>query len=208
MVSSSMSSLPSSFVQRKAKILAALAVPDVDYDDLSPKGSVDEGIRDLINEINEVEGWVTTSSCAGRIAVFMEGDKKSHVDFNATTEGERISSSGVQKAGVGGKGAGGEWLFVSHDPVSFNSSQQDIREVLGIPRSEDGEGDGELTTGDSLVHFKFEPMVEWLLLEYDSFAHTRVDPPYPHRVPCTCPAYSKCCPPSWLSGKWCPGSGV
>ena len=43
------------------------------YRDKSPKGSVDEGIRELINEINSYEGLVTTSSCAGRVSIFVDG---------------------------------------------------------------------------------------------------------------------------------------
>jgi len=69
--------LPPSFVAKKQKILEQLAVPAEQYDDLSPKGSIDEKIRDLIDEINALEGCVTTSSCAGRISVFLEGKRKS-----------------------------------------------------------------------------------------------------------------------------------
>src|SRR5689334_3638228 len=52
------------FQEKKKKILKQLNTPDAEYSDLSPKGSVDEGIRDLISDINEVSGLVTTSSCA------------------------------------------------------------------------------------------------------------------------------------------------
>src|SRR5689334_16583600 len=38
--------------------------------DKSPKGNVDDGVWELINEINAVEGLVTTSSCAGRVSCF------------------------------------------------------------------------------------------------------------------------------------------
>lgn len=64
------------FVARKSKILSDLSVPDAEYTDLSPKGSVDEGIRDLIRDINALDGLVTTSSCAGRVSIFVEGSKK------------------------------------------------------------------------------------------------------------------------------------
>jgi hypothetical protein len=50
----STSSLPQTFVTNKRRILESLAVPSEAYDDLSPKGSIDEGIRDLIDEINQV----------------------------------------------------------------------------------------------------------------------------------------------------------
>lgn len=51
-------------------------MPDAQYTDLSPKGSIDEGIRELIRDVNALEGLVTTSSCAGRVSVFVEGSKK------------------------------------------------------------------------------------------------------------------------------------
>src|SRR5437763_4376424 len=96
------SPIPASFARKKAAILAALSLPTDEYQDRSPKGSVDDEIRDLIDEINAYDGLVTTSSCAGRIAVFLEGDKaprgpgnnnnnnwSSWTDGDAT-EGERI----------------------------------------------------------------------------------------------------------------------
>ena len=64
------------FAAAKQKILDQLAVPDAEYDDLSPKGSVDAPIRALIARINAVDGFVTTSSCSGRVSVFVEGAKK------------------------------------------------------------------------------------------------------------------------------------
>lgn len=131
------------FAARKTKILSQLAVPDAEYSDASPKGSVDEGIRDLIVEINAVDGLVTTSSCAGRVSVFVEGRKTAEAGDDG------------QVAGVGGKGAGGAWLFVSHDPVLDSGdwiSSLDLAELAG-----------EKAYGSSmerrLVHFKFEPMV-------------------------------------------------
>lgn len=69
-------SLSRAFEQRKQKILHQISVPASSYKDLSPKGTIDEGIRRLIDDINAQEGLVTTSSCAGRISVFVEGWKK------------------------------------------------------------------------------------------------------------------------------------
>ena len=40
--------------------------------DRSPKGSVDEPILSLIEEINKLPNFVTTSSCSGRVSVFFE----------------------------------------------------------------------------------------------------------------------------------------
>ncbi|KAG9230482.1 methyltransferase TYW3-domain-containing protein [Amylocarpus encephaloides] len=156
-------SLPQSFVVKKERILKALSVPDEQYDDLSPKGSVDVGIRDLIEEINtsgEAEtGWVTTSSCAGRISVFLEGQKT--LSGEKDDERERTETT----AGVGGKGGGGRWLFVSHDPVNLdtmtsengyeNTDSVDWAKMLGMVRN-----DTEFYVDNArLIHFKFEPMI-------------------------------------------------
>jgi tRNA wybutosine-synthesizing protein 3 len=129
------------FRSKKSKILEQLSVPDASYTDLSPKGSVDVGIRDLIAEINAIDGLVTTSSCAGRISVFLEGVKRE--------DGGRDG----QVATPGGKGAGGQWLFVSHDPVKRGEENTgDWGKVFGLQEKGDSEG-------KRLIHFKFEPMV-------------------------------------------------
>ncbi|EXJ80560.1 hypothetical protein A1O1_08706 [Capronia coronata CBS 617.96] len=101
--------IPASFVAKKAEILALLERSEEAYTDNSPKGTVDVQIQDLIAEINAYDGLVTTSSCAGRVAVFVEGPKP----MVQTTAGEKLS---VPKTSPGGKG-GGRWLYVSHDPV-------------------------------------------------------------------------------------------
>jgi tRNA wybutosine-synthesizing protein 3 len=162
-------SLPSSFVAKKRKILQKLAVPAEQYDDLSPKGSVDEGIRDLIDEINALEGCVTTSSCAGRISVFLEGKKGAthgELDGNRMEDGERVEADS-KGAGVGGKGGGGRWLFVSHDPVDVQKHAGAWTELFGM-ENEQTRGEEPLSLGavrdTRFIHFKFEPMVHRLLL--------------------------------------------
>jgi len=135
---------PSAFEAKKQKILAILSQPDEDYTDLSPKGSIDAGIRDLIAEINEYAGLVTTSSCAGRVSVFLEGKKR---------VAQLKSSETGTEAGPTGKG-GGKWLFVSHDPVTVEVDES-LCSKFGLEAA-DGT---KLSEGTSLVHFKFEPMV-------------------------------------------------
>ncbi|OJJ43107.1 hypothetical protein ASPZODRAFT_74918 [Penicilliopsis zonata CBS 506.65] len=145
--------IPPVFESRKQKILAELSIPDAEYFDLSPKGSVDEGIRDLIGDINRLPGLVTTSSCAGRISVFLEGRKK------------QLQSEQQQRqfAPSGGKGAG-NWLYVSHDPLEWPSSVEEKSRSLhklfgmvpgdGKPPALDKDGQGP-----RLVRFHFEPMI-------------------------------------------------
>jgi len=145
---------PTGFAVKKAKILSQLAVPDATYTDLSPKGSVDEGIRHLIAEINAVEGLVTTSSCAGRVSVFVEGRKTAGSD----------EGGDAQLAGVGGKGGGGNWLFVSHDPVEENDAW-----IQGLDFADEANASAG-SAGRRLIHFKFEPMILHILTASPSHA--------------------------------------
>ncbi|OCT54904.1 DUF207 domain protein [Cladophialophora carrionii] len=71
-----MRTIPPSFHAKKSQVLRSLTQPTESYTDNSPKGTVDAQIRDLIDEINAYEGFVTTSSCAGRVAVFVEGPRR------------------------------------------------------------------------------------------------------------------------------------
>lgn len=43
--------------------------------DKSPKGSLDIPIADLVNFINNQNDYVTTSSCSGRISIFVSEQK-------------------------------------------------------------------------------------------------------------------------------------
>lgn len=140
------------FTARKNKILEELSLPDAEYTDLSPKGSVDEGIRDLIRDINALPGLVTTSSCAGRISVFLEGRKKSPASAPVTEQRQFVPS--------GGKGAG-RWLYVSHDPFvkpeGHEKAVKPLHELFGLVQ-----GDGKPATNSRsmrLVRFHFDPLV-------------------------------------------------
>ncbi|KAI1427242.1 methyltransferase TYW3-domain-containing protein [Xylaria sp. FL1777] len=149
---------PPNFSRRKERILELLAVPDAEYSDASPKGSVDAGIRDLIGEINALDGFVTTSSCAGRVSVFVEGRKAGNEDVL-----EDDAARPATLAAVGGKGGGGTWLFVSHDPVAVDAGDG-VKSLLGLGDSPDYKGGGgdvsEKALKDTrLIHFKFEPMI-------------------------------------------------
>lgn len=143
----------SPFTERKKKILSQLAVPDQDYTDLSPKGSVDEAIRTFVDEINLLEGYVTTSSCAGRIAVFLDGANKKD---DATIDEEDAISSTTTKGGKGG----GQWLYVSHNSLDLSSVQKkgELLNLFGI-KTEDGVSVPSSVTRPRFVHFRFEPMV-------------------------------------------------
>ncbi|OAA47090.1 tRNA wybutosine-synthesizing protein [Metarhizium rileyi] len=147
----------SGFTERKTRILQQLAVPEAEYTDLSPKGTVDRRIRHLIDEINSTDGFVTTSSCAGRVSIFLEGRK---TPTAADVDDHAVS----QVAGVGGKGAGGTWLYVSHDPVE---GSRDWLQELGLEKR-----DCSAAGQRRLIHFKFEPMILHLLTA--SLAHAQL----------------------------------
>lgn len=172
----------STFKLRKEKILSQLSVPDEQYTDASPKGSVDAGIRHLIAQINAHAGLVTTSSCAGRVSVYLEGRKSAAGGKGpAPDDGQREMPEGGESqsrrriggggggnangnagSSAGGKG-GGEWLFVSHDPVPGGAHDAGYGWLLGSGPRQVGEETGQDAVDSAeaprLIHFKFEPMV-------------------------------------------------
>lgn len=165
-VSATMSAIQSSFQRKKQKILDGLAKTQDEYTDLSPKGSVDAGIRDLIEEINQLDGIVTTSSCAGRISVYLEGRKElRRKGSNVHTAEQDVSSREHQLAQAtvpGGKGAGGRWLYVSHDPLQLAPSTglEDIHvtKLFGLSPNLGGP-DNTINKATRYVRVAFEPMV-------------------------------------------------
>lgn len=138
------------FQTRKEKILEQLAAPDEQYHDLSPKGSVDAPIRALIEVINDLEGLVTTSSCSGRISVFLEG-RRADVNGEATDD--------TSSAGPGGKGGGGAWLYLSHDPIATANVQSDFMTLFSL--EPDASAQRTAYPGCRYIHLKFEPMVSF-----------------------------------------------
>jgi tRNA wybutosine-synthesizing protein 3 len=157
----------SSFAQKKREILRQLSIPDDAYDDLSPKGSVDAEIRDFVDEINKYEGLVTTSSCSGRISVFLEGHKSSKsvedntmADAPNTSKDENAERQNV--ASDGGKGGGGRWLYVSHQSLeSSGLNRSQLLDLFGLRKSANTT---PFTTSQTrFIHLKFEPMILHIL---------------------------------------------
>lgn len=149
------------FSQKKLFILSQLAQTSETNLDASPKGTVDVHLLDLIGLINAHEDMVTTSSCSGRLSVFLEGDKV--VPGAAGSMGnERADSgdAGGEREKVGGKGQGGKWLYVTHEPDEVG-----VRDWWPDVQNYTEEADGELTTTDDeivnrrYVLYKFEAMV-------------------------------------------------
>lgn len=128
------------FNQKKAAILAEI---QSDEPDLSPKGNVDSLCLPIINLINSHNDMVTTSSCSGRISVFVEGQKQ---------------HKGVVK--TGGKGEGGKWLFVTHNSEEvigwLNCSQS---EGLEFDQGNIGDVSEHIDGNNRLVLYKYEPFI-------------------------------------------------
>lgn len=145
--------------------------------DASPKGYIDDEILALVRQLNKLDGVATTSSCAGRIAVFLEGIKKGTEPSDELRKQEEDIHSGSQRkedgsplAGIGGKGHCGRWMYVSHTPIEDRTlSWSDLcdasvtgctscfgpSETISICQQQPHIIDDETR----LLHFKFEPMV-------------------------------------------------
>lgn len=164
--------IPPAFHLRKSTILHSLALSLEAYTDLSPKGSIDAGIRPLIERLNALDGVVTTSSCAGRISVFLEGEKGPLEEGWEEGAGERAVPEG--------KGRGGKWLFVSHDPLGekreLKKKERYWGRMLGVDDGGGGQKGGNMGKKNNsdddeggwrnldvrrtrFVRFQFEPMV-------------------------------------------------
>ena len=159
--------VPLSFTVKKDTILASLSIPESTYTDLSPKGSVDAAIKPLLERLNALEGVVTTSSCAGRVSIFLEGKKqgKRHEERGHDTYGEEFGKESTPTTVPGGKGMGGRWLFVSHEPVDLSKrgeGKEAITKLLGLGSS-GAQSEALAVMGEveetRLVRFQFEPMV-------------------------------------------------
>ncbi|KAI1617780.1 DUF207 domain-containing protein [Exophiala viscosa] len=160
--------IPATFTAKKSEILSILGRSEDNYADQSPKGTVDEQIRDLIDEVNAYDGLVTTSSCAGRVAVFVEGPKsngqdrpqpddapsdQSEFDGRADEAESKVTATTISTS-PGGKG-GGRWLYVSHDPV--HSLQHDNGHSDALDESANSAGTFTQLFNLSPMSDKFQP---------------------------------------------------
>ena len=124
-----------SFIDLKRKTLQSLYGLDKnkDYDhallmDKSPKGSVDEGIRSLVDLINAHPSYATLSSCSGRISLFDPNHEAtiSTQNNDFTTQGEQLQEQEQEQEHAletetertsTGKGYGA-WLISSHATIT------------------------------------------------------------------------------------------
>lgn len=181
------------FLTRKKTILVAL---NSDTPDKSPKGYVDEPLLPLIVLINNHQDYVTTSSCSGRICTYLEGleseaeegetetsidtkekDQEDKEDDDEETSKGYEENTSLAAVEAAKRAKGGQWLYVSHDPVVFPSQSLEhprwIVDTLFGPEAhrvvlmEDQQKEGMRTIDmarSQLVYFKFEPMVHLVIL--------------------------------------------
>lgn len=131
---------------------------------------------DLIDEINAYPGLVTTSSCAGRVSVFLEGRRSKTSpekdDLAGDGDGKQHEEPPAKTSKAvpvpGGKGFGGRWLFVSHEPLDeslLRSNNKTWSEVFNLTPLdspyESNAGNSSSTPGDlpRLTKFAFEPLI-------------------------------------------------
>lgn len=130
--------IPHSFTKKKSQILYEISNHDsTDYSDKSPKGTIDSEVIELIDEINAFDGYVTTSSCAGRVAVFVEGRK-------ATGPAPTTDVNGEGEVGGDSSTAGIETEDASGDPphTSTTSGTAKSRPTITTAAGPGGKGHG------------------------------------------------------------------
>ena len=192
--------IPPSFISKKAAILASLSVHSSTYTDLSPKGSVDVAIKSLIDRINALEGVVTTSSCSGRISVFLEGSKNvtSTSEETELEDGQDPKLQQYQERNPvpGGKGLGGRWLYVSHESQHGKIEFGSITRTLGMGQQISfHDARPNLDRSETrFARFQFEPMV-WQSLDdgwHRAGAKTGIDTAHHVRVSASRPTNARC----------------
>ena len=106
--------MAASFDEAKRGVLAKI--------DISSKGSFDEPILDLLSLINSHRDLVTTSSCSGRIAVFV-----SKAAAATATSDKDMGDYAADAGNVSSALAKGiKWLLVSHGVVTVEAVKQCI----------------------------------------------------------------------------------
>ncbi|KAI3636954.1 hypothetical protein MIR68_005221 [Amoeboaphelidium protococcarum] len=121
------------FNQRKVEILKS-----IDDNDKSVKQSIDVHALPIVNLLNDMNQFVTTSSCSGRISIVAQPS-----DSNSSENNKM-------------KKKASEWIYASHDLVDDSSS---VIELMKLPS-----GSGQ--NFESVIYFKMEPFV--LHVEADS----------------------------------------
>lgn len=129
------------FDQKKQSILDEINETSASTPDLSPKGTIDEICMPIIELINSNKDMVTTSSCSGRVSVFLEGIKDLH---------------NINDIQIGAKGNQGHWLFVTHDKESLPNW---YKQVAFKYTGENNKFAAMLNNNTRYILYKFEPLI-------------------------------------------------
>ncbi|KAK9373171.1 methyltransferase TYW3-domain-containing protein [Lipomyces chichibuensis] len=161
---------PATFIAKKAHILKELTSP---LRDSSPKGGPDVQILPLLNLINSHPLLVTTSSCAGRVAIYVEGIRTSKSARLVDDDGGGDATIDAKSGSVGGKGGGGRWIYVSHDEPIGTIETGSWRDLLfdGTHIATDDSINNDDLCSRRYVHFKFEPMILHVLCANSEIAN-------------------------------------
>ncbi|CAM6089216.1 unnamed protein product [Calypogeia fissa] len=135
------------FDLRKEVVLTTLQSEEKDK---SRKGGVDAPIADLISCINSHPSLFTTSSCSGRVSVFLEQPSAplSSDPYHVVEEETKEARSKVKQ--------GGSWIYVSHEVAEIDEILLTVRRLY------------QKTQHEGLLVFRFEPFI--LALECSSLA--------------------------------------
>ena len=139
------------FATQKTKFLQQLTAPNAPDTNHSSKNSVDVGIRSLVDEINKIDTLATTSSCSGRVVVYLEGRSSSSPHSNLDND------MGISGLAIAAEGDSSQSLFVSHDPLPL-SGKRPVAPMLGLS-DHTNLGVPSSIEGVRWVRCKFEPMV-------------------------------------------------
>lgn len=144
------------FEQKKKHILQQIELTDEDHHDASPKGTIDAPLLPLIHLINENKDMFTTSSCSGRVSVFLEGDRIIAKSGNQENNTDNTSDDKTVREKIGGKGAGGKWLFVTHNPDDLQTENW-LNKIKHY--QEDYYSDTDVQVTKRYLLYKFEAMI-------------------------------------------------
>lgn len=136
-----------SFDQKKNHILQEIGLNSENNPDASPKGTIDTLCIPLITLINSHKNMVTTSSCSGRVSVFIEGCKEISSRIEQNNIGEEYK--------IGAKGDGGHWLFVSHEKENINEWWKKTSPCLQFLDY----FSTECNSSTRYILFKYEPLI-------------------------------------------------
>lgn len=119
----------------------------------------------------EVEGVRRRGGVDGETDGKGEGSEEAVVELEERSmERKWKGKKGKKMKSVpGGKGLGGRWLYVSHDPVqvpegSEGGGEEPLTRMFGLTRRREGSGGVDRSVRNArYVKFAFEPMVSYII---------------------------------------------